>query len=100
MAVFFPRRLLDDDLAAFFLPPDLARLALRRVLFLADFRAVFLADFRAEDLRPPFLAPLRADFLVDRLPDFLADFLAPAFLAVFFRGRADRVRAAGSSLSP
>ena len=90
----------------------MTRFAPRRVLFLADFRPVllpeealradflllFLADFLAERL-VDFLADLLADFLADLLPDFLADFRAPPFLAVFLRGRAVRVRLAGSSPS-
>ena len=70
---------------------DFPRLALRRALFLADFRADFLAVRRAD-----FLAPFLADFFADFLPDFLADFLELAFLAAFFFGRAVRGRAAGS----
>ena len=66
---------------------------------MADFRELFLADFRAEDLRADFLAPFLPVFLADLLLDFLADFRAPLFFAVFLRGRAVRVRAAGSSAS-
>jgi hypothetical protein len=87
---------------------DLPRFALRRLLFLADFRADFLVDFLAEDLRADFFAPFLADFfadlLPDRLPDFLVDFLAPALLALLalladLRGRAVRVRAGSSPSS-
>lgn len=58
-----------------------------------------MALFLAEDLRAAFLAPFLADFFADRLPDFLADLLALVFLAAFLRGRAGRVRAAGSLYS-
>jgi hypothetical protein len=85
-------------LAARFLPADLPRFAARPVLFLADLRPPFRADFLAEERRADFLAPFFADFFADRLLDFLEDFLAPAFLADFLRGRAARVRVAGSSL--
>lgn len=79
----------DEDLAEPLRAADFPRLALRRVLFLAERLAVFLA----EDLRADFLAPFRADFFADFLADFLADRLAPPFLAAFLRGRAGRVRA-------
>jgi hypothetical protein len=77
---------------------DFPRLA-ERVLLFADFRPDRLAVFLAEVLRAAFLAPFRADFLAPLRLDFLADFLALDFLAVFLRGRAARLRSAGSLLS-
>jgi hypothetical protein len=68
-------------------------LAVRRALFLADLRAVFRPDRLAA-----FLAPFLADFFADLPRARLAAFLGLAFLALFFRGRAGRVRATAGSL--